>query len=220
MEPGTSCSSMSGARRVTGLDRIPRTSGNAACCASTARRIVGVKPRVRDDGVGNPCVACLRGEPRGFLDLLLAAALGLDVHGCNDVVTGGVAAIVGRQVVVLERRLVAEEVRFGLRVLEPRVVQRSMGKVPQVMMRVDDRQIGMRHGSAKKARVLFLAQGPKHRVVRRTRCVHGAAFRLRGRPCATRGRRPCNTGSALRCPRPGRAAAAAPCWRWCVVRRG
>jgi hypothetical protein len=62
------------------------------------------------------------------------------VHRLHDVVAGGVAPVVLRQVVALEARVIAEEELVRLGVLQPRVNQRPAREVPQVVVRVDDGQ--------------------------------------------------------------------------------
>jgi hypothetical protein len=55
-------------------------------------------------------------------------------------VGGGVAPVVFRQVVALQARVVAEEELVRLRILQPGVVERPAREVPQVVVRVYDRQ--------------------------------------------------------------------------------
>jgi hypothetical protein len=55
-------------------------------------------------------------------------------------VAGGVAPVVFGQVGALQPGVVAEEELVRLGVLQPRIEKRPAGEVPQVVVRVDDRQ--------------------------------------------------------------------------------
>jgi hypothetical protein len=81
-----------------------------------------------------------RREPLGLGDLLLARALGFHVHRLHHVVAGRVAPVVLRQVVALQLRVVAKEKIVRPGVLQPRVLKRPAREVPQVVVRVYDRQ--------------------------------------------------------------------------------
>src|SRR4249920_193068 len=61
-------------------------------------RVRRVDPGMGDDGVGHAVAGIHLGEPAGLGDLLAAVAFGLDVHGGDDVVQCGVAAVLRRQV--------------------------------------------------------------------------------------------------------------------------
>ena len=61
------------------------------------------------------------------------------VHGLDDVQPGRVAQIVRRQVVALERGVVAVAEVDGLRIAQPGVI--IARQVPEMLMRVDDRKI-------------------------------------------------------------------------------
>ena len=66
------------------------------------------------------------------------------MDGRDDIVAGGVAAVVRRQVVPAERRIVAEEeTAMRLRVVEPGIAERA--QVPEMVVGVDDRQVGVGH---------------------------------------------------------------------------
>ena len=80
-------------------------------------------------------------HPDGLLDLEAPVAFRLDMDGCDDIVAGGVAAVVGREVVPFERRKVAEEEFVRLRAGEPGIAKRL--QVPEVVVGIDNRQVGI-----------------------------------------------------------------------------
>ena len=70
--------------------------------------------------------------------------LGLHVHGLDDVEASAVAPVVGRQVVALQRRVVAVAERNWLGILQPRIG--IAAEIPKMVMRVDDREFAfVRH---------------------------------------------------------------------------
>ena len=84
-------------------------------------------------------------HPEGLLDLEAPVAFRLDMDGGDDIVAGGVAAVVRRQVVPAERGVVAEEEpAMRLRVVEPGIAERA--QVPEMVVGIDDRQVGIGHG--------------------------------------------------------------------------
>jgi hypothetical protein len=62
------------------------------------------------------------------------------VHRFRHLVAGGVTPVVRGQVIAFQLRVVAEEEIVRLGILQPRVMQRPAGEVPQVVVRVDDGQ--------------------------------------------------------------------------------
>jgi hypothetical protein len=81
-------------------------------------------------------------DPARLADRIARVPLGLDVHCLDHVVPGGVPEVVRRQVVAPERPIVAVAERHRRLVAEPRQVVAP--EVPEMLMGVDDRQVG--HG--------------------------------------------------------------------------
>ena len=90
--------------------------------------------------------------------------LRLDVHGPDHVVPGRIAEIVARQIVAAERAVVAVAERDRRLVAEPRQVVAL--EVPEMLMGVDDRQLG--HGAA--------VQGSPAMVIAATRPIRSSAL--------------------------------------------
>ena len=80
-------------------------------------------------------------HPDRLLDLEAPVALRLDMDGRDDIVAGGVAAIVGREVVPFERGEVAEEEFVPLRAGKPGIAKRL--QIPEMVVGIDNRQVGI-----------------------------------------------------------------------------
>ena len=105
------------------------------------RAVFPVEPGMADDGGRHAVLPGDAVRPDGLLDLEAPVALRLDMDGRDDIVAGGVAAIVLRQVVPPERRKVAEEEFVRLQVGEPGIAKRL--QVPEVVVGIDNRQVGI-----------------------------------------------------------------------------
>ncbi len=80
------------------------------------------------------------GEPAALADRVARVPLGLDEDRLDDVMPGSVAEVVGRHVVAPERAVVAIAERDRLGIAQPRqIVARE---IPEVLVRIDDRQVG------------------------------------------------------------------------------
>lgn len=78
-------------------------------------------------------------QPGGFRHLFMVIALGFHMHRRDHVAVFAGAAVVGRQEVMAQRLVVAQEKRMRVVVvLQPRVA--APGQVPQMMMGIDDGQ--------------------------------------------------------------------------------
>src|SRR5262245_1436480 len=75
-------------------------------------------------------------DPAGLADRIGAIPFRFDMHGLYDAVSRRVAAIIGRQVVALDRRIIAVAERDGNRIAKPGVI--IPAEIPEMLMRVDD----------------------------------------------------------------------------------
>ena len=97
-----------------------------------------VDPGMGDDGVGHAVACSHLGQPSALGDLLAAVALGLHVHGGDDIVQRRVAAVLRRQVGPAQGGVVAH---VGmLPTGEPRIAQLAL-EVPEVVVGIDDGQV-------------------------------------------------------------------------------
>src|SRR5205085_6190643 len=99
--------------------------------------IVRVEPGMRDDGAGKAVLRVDLAEPAGFAELVGAIPFGLAMHGRQDVMAGSIAPVIRRQIILLERSVVAHEERLVLGAAQPGVLAEP--QIPQMMMRVDQR---------------------------------------------------------------------------------
>ena len=114
------------------------------------RAVLLVEPGMADNGGRHAVRFGDAVHPDRLLDLEAPVAFRLDMDGRDDIVAGGVAAIVRRQVVPPERRIVAEEeTAMRLRAVEPGIAKRV--QVPEMVVGVDDRQVGVGHGGLRTA---------------------------------------------------------------------
>jgi hypothetical protein len=60
------------------------------------------------------------------------------VHRPHDVIAFRVLPVIRREIVALQGRVIAEEELVRFPILEPGIVERPAGQVPEMMVRVDD----------------------------------------------------------------------------------
>ena len=131
-----------------GLERMPRTRGNALCCS----RILSVSPVWNQAwatiAFGMSCCRFISVSQRVsatcWSRLHSASTCTVFTTSCCD----RVAPVIRRQVVALQRAVVAEKELVRLLVLQPGVVQRAAGELPEMMMGIDDLH---RHGPRRAA---------------------------------------------------------------------
>ena len=92
---------------------------------------------MRDVALGDGAGLVEGFEPARLADAILRRPARFDMHGRDDVLPGGIAAIVGRQIVAAERREIAETTRPIRARGEPGMAAEA--EVPQVMVGIDDR---------------------------------------------------------------------------------
>src|SRR6202035_1604014 len=78
-------------------------------------------------------------QPTGFAQTIVGGPAGLDMDGGDDILPRRVAAIVGRQVVALQRFEIAEPAKFAGAGGEPGMALKA--EIPEMMMGVDDRAV-------------------------------------------------------------------------------
>ncbi len=84
--------------------------------------VVGVEPGVRDDRAGEAVHCVDLADPAGLADLVGAVPFGLAMDGGQHIVGGGVAPVIRRQVVPLERPVIAHKERLLFGAAQPGVL--------------------------------------------------------------------------------------------------
>ena len=134
-----------GPSEMMGLVRMPRTSGNFLCSTRISSAL-GVSIQAwATMALGMPWRAAISLSHRRLGDLLAAVALGLHVHGGDDIVQRRVAAILLGQVGSAQRRIVAHVGMLAAG--EPGIAQPAL-EVPEMMMGIDDGQVVVHSGRA------------------------------------------------------------------------
>ncbi len=99
--------------------------------------IAGVEPDMADDRIRHAVQPIHLRKPARLGDLAVASHLRLDMHCRKHIVAARIALVVVRQIVSLERIVVAHEKVLFRFVRQPRVTIRL--EIPEVMMRIDQR---------------------------------------------------------------------------------
>ena len=125
--------------------------------------VVAVEPGLGDANAGQALGGIQVGQPIGFGHRAGRVELGLDMYGGDDVVQGGIGPEIRRQIVAADRAVVAVAERDRPRVAEPRVV--VMVEVPEMLVRIDDRQAGGEHGTRRLVTLIAVSWMSRIRAI-------------------------------------------------------
>jgi len=98
--------------------------------------VMAIELRVSDAGARQAECSMDLLDPVRLAHRIGAIPFGLDVDGLDNAVPRHVAAIIGRQVVAPDRRIIAVTERNGHRIAKPGVI--IPAEIPEVLMRIDD----------------------------------------------------------------------------------
>src|SRR6266581_4419518 len=115
---------------------MPAPCNNALRCILLPPAIRPIELRMADASARQAVLPVDFFDPARLAQSIGAVPFGLDMHGLDDAVARTVAAIIGRQIIAPDRRIIAVAERNGDRIAEPGVI--IPAEVPEMLVGVDD----------------------------------------------------------------------------------